>query len=156
MNIRPEKLVLFIAIAFLLITKVSHADNINSFVDNLNSNWVNTNYVVCLSNINARLAIDSNDLPALVAKSCYFVFVDADFSSATNIFETTDTLTNSLSGTNISTITKLYEGLRDDIKACLSVPMTNQPPEEQKQYVRDTLYPTNYPEQHLIRLLGNP
>jgi hypothetical protein len=140
----------------MLTGTVSKADDVDSFVNGLNAAWVTTNYATCLSNINNRLSTSTNDLPALVAKSCYFVFVDADYPAATNIFQTTDSLVSGLSGTNVTIITTLYEGLRDDIKACLSVPMTNAPPDVQKQYVRDALYPTNYPEQRLLRLLGNP
>jgi hypothetical protein len=44
----------------------------------------------------------------------------------------------------------------DDINACISVPMTNNPPESQRQYIQNALYPTNYPEQKLLHLLGNP
>lgn len=135
---------------------MAEAEDVDTFVNGLNSAWVTTNYAVCLSNINSRLSTNTNDLPSLVAKSCYHVFVDADFPAATNIFQTTDSLVSGLSGTNVAAITTLYEGFRDDIKACLSIPMTNTPPDIQKQYVRDALYPANYPEQRLIRLLGNP
>ncbi len=151
-----EKLALLIGSITLLAVTASKADDVDSFVNGLNTAWVGTNYATCLSNINSRLSTNTNDLPALVAKSCYFVFVDADFPAATNIFQTTDSLVSGLSGTNVAIITTLYQGLRDDIKACLSVPMTNAPPDVQRQYVRDALYPTNYPEQRLLRLLGNP
>ena len=135
---------------------VSMADDVESFVNGLNAAWVSTNYTTCLSNINSRLSTNTNDLSAMVAKSCYHVFVETDFSAATNLFQTTDSLVSGLSGTNVALITKLYEGLRDDVKICMSVPMTNAPPEEQREYVRKALYPTNYPEQRLLRLLGNP
>jgi hypothetical protein len=140
----------------LLSVAVSKAGDVDSFVNALNSAWVAKNYAACLSNINSRLSTNTNDLPALVAKSCYQVFVEADFPAATSTLQITDPLVSSLSGTNVALITKQYEGLRDDIKACISFPMTNVPPDLQKQYVRDALYPTNYPEQRLLRLLGNP
>ena len=151
-----KKLAPLIVFCGMLYCMISKADDVDSFVNGLNSAWVATNYTACLSNINSRLSTSTNDLPALVAKSCYFVFVDADFPAATNIFKTTDSLVGGLSGTNLVIITTLYEGLRDDIKACLSVPMTSAPPGIQRQYVRDALYPTNYPEQRLLRLLNSP
>ena len=67
------------------------------------------------------------------------MFVEADCPAATNAFQITDPLVSSLSGTNVPLIIKQYEGLRDDIKACISVPMTNAPADLQKQYVRDAL-----------------
>jgi len=146
-----ERQALLIGVIGLFIIIASRGED--AFVDNLNAAWNSRNYPACLTNINQRLSTNTNDLPALVAKVCYKVFVEADYESAANIFQTTDLLMGGLSGTNATAITSLYMGLRDDIKACLSVPMTNAPPEEQKQYVRDALYPTNYPEHVLIRFL---
>jgi len=132
------------------------ASDVGDFVDELNTAWVNKDYTTCLSNINNRLAVNTNDLPALIAKTCYHVFVESDFESATNLFARTDLLLENLSATNKTEILKLYEGLRDDVVTCLAVPMTETPPETQKQYIRDALYPTNYPEQKLLRMLDVP
>ena len=151
-----QKIASMLLVLNLMSVAVLQADDVDSFVNDLNSAWVATNYVACSSNIDSRLSANTNDLPALVAKGCYYVFVNADFPAATNIFQVTDSLVSGLSGTNVALIATLYQGLRDDVTACISVPMTNAPPEEQKQYVRDALYPTNYPEQRLLRLLGNP
>lgn len=151
-----QNIALLILVLGLLSVASSRAGDVETFVNDLNSAWVATNYNLCLSNINSRLSENTNDLSAMVAKGCYYVFVDADFPAATNIFKTADSLVSSLSGTNVALITTLYEGLRDDVTVCLSIPMTNTPPDSQKQYVRDALYPTNYPEQRLLRLLDNP
>ncbi len=134
----------------------SHAETVDEFVDALNTAWVASNYPSCWSSITNRLTLNSNDVPALVAQACYHVFVDADFSAATNVFVVSDPLVLSLTGTNVASIAYMYNNLRADIIASLSIPMTNPAPEADKRYVRDNLYPTNYPEQVLLRLLGDP
>ena len=49
---------------------------------------------------------------------------------------------------------KLAIEIVDVWRAALSVPMEKPPTEEQKEFVRRELWPTNYPEGNLIIMLG--
>jgi hypothetical protein len=52
------------------------ADNIDQFLNSVNSNWTNRNYSQILSGINARLSRDSNDVLALSLKMGYHVYCE--------------------------------------------------------------------------------
>ncbi len=63
-------------------SNASKGDSMRTFVTNVNSAWVSTNYSQILQVINDRLAQDSNDILALGTKQWYYFSCDLNISNA--------------------------------------------------------------------------
>jgi len=60
----------------------ARAEELKTFIEDVNCAWTNRNYSAIMSNINARLTINSNDVLALGLKMDYYVCVELDSSKA--------------------------------------------------------------------------
>ncbi|MFO7871563.1 MAG: hypothetical protein R6V03_09055 [Kiritimatiellia bacterium] len=67
---------LWIAITWVSLALNADADNIKSFIEDVNTAWGKRQYSIVLSNINARLQGNSNDVLALSMKMYYHVLVE--------------------------------------------------------------------------------
>lgn len=61
------------------------AGEFQDFITCLNTNWVARSYSGIVQTINARLAVKTNDLPALVAKADYYTSIDLNMTTVSNL-----------------------------------------------------------------------
>lgn len=90
-----RKNVIFIFVLSVIVAHV-HATDVECFIANLNSNWIDKNYSGIRETITNRLANVPNDLPALIAKADYYSVMELDMSEASNAVSAIKVLTNSL------------------------------------------------------------
>jgi len=80
--IRPMHILLLCLSCTLGCGNIARAEDLKEFIENLNSGWTNRNYNVVMSNINARLAVDSNDVLGLALKMNYYLWAELNTSNA--------------------------------------------------------------------------
>lgn len=107
--------------------------------------WNRHDYAGCRKLINEALQENPSNLTAQVACAAYHGWVEFDLVAATNAMPR--------AVMNSPTTGKTASEIVDVWKAALTVPMEKPPTEEQKEFVRRDLWPTNFPERQLLLLL---
>ena len=72
------------------------AGDFQDFLTNLNTNWIARNYTGIRQAIDDRLAVKTNDLPALIAKADYYTTIELDMSVVSSVVATIKVVTNGL------------------------------------------------------------
>lgn len=76
------------------------AGDFQDFLDSYNSSWVSSNYVGMKTVVTNRLALYTNDLPALIAMADYYTCIDLDMAAASNTLPQLISLRQSLNWSN--------------------------------------------------------
>ena len=133
-------------IAILLFVSVAVGCLADDLITSLDAEWNRHDYPACRRLIQAELEKDPSNLTARVAMAAYHGWVEFDLAAATNSMPREVLNPNSKAG-------KVAAEIVDVWRAALSVPMDTPPTEQQKEFVRRELWPTNYPENELLLLL---
>lgn len=78
-----RSVLIFLCLSFFLAPMpVTYGEDLKEFIEDVNSAWTNRNYAGIMSNINARLTVDTNDVLALGLKMNYYLWADLNTSNA--------------------------------------------------------------------------
>jgi hypothetical protein len=142
-DVRGEKMNRLITCLMLVALGAAYAGD--DLLARLDAVWNRHDYAGCRKLIDEALRVNPSNLTAQVASAAYYGWVEFDLVAATNAMPRA-LMDSPTTGKTASEIVDVW-------KAALTVPMEKALIEEQKEFVRRDLWPTNFPERQLLMQL---